>query len=409
MMKGRTGRWGWWLRVAGAACLTLFGFDVPMFGVAMIPVSLVLIAGGTAWLVRLLVRPAPGESEAPARRKQVALSVGTSVLMLVVLLAITTTVRFRRDEDRHRPAWQGGPMASQIFDPELGWSPYGPPDVVGQRLQRVDPARPRVLLMGDSILYGPYLRDEEQVGAYLEPLLPGYQVLNASVSGYSIDQYLLMLERIVPVVKPELIVVGIFTGNDYQITSREFAFGNHKPLLRLAGDKLVRADVAGDCVDRLSRSVLMRVVWQSRELAADTIESICRPARLTRSEADRSIAAMFKAIDALAKEHGAAVLHVLLPVDSEYQTSTLDRYLYVSRHYDLWRMLVEGGHLRFDFSEDLFRGGDPHSELFMEDHAHLFPPGHELLARALHREITRRKLLPETPPPPPPPPPPPAP
>jgi lysophospholipase L1-like esterase len=362
--------------------------------VAMLPVALILILAGTSWLVRLLIRPAPGEAEVPPRRKQIALLVSTSIVMLVLLLAITTTVRISIGDDRHRPAWQpGGPLASQMFDPDLGWAPFGPPDVVGQRLQRVDPSRPHVLLIGDSIVYGLYLRDEEQVGARLEALLPGYQVLNAAVSGYAIDQYLLMLQRVVPVVKPKLIIVGVFTGNDFQITSREFGYGNHKPLLVPDGDRLVRADVAGPCIDRLSRSLLMRVLWQNRELAAGTIESICGPRKLTRAEAERSIASMFDAIDALAAEHGARVLYALLPVDSEYNANALDRYLYVSRHYDLWRLLGDKPRARFDFSMDLFKGGAPQPGLFQEDHAHLWAPGHELMARAFHREIDAHHLL----------------
>lgn len=400
MLGVRSRRWGWRLQVLVAALVTLAGFDVPMLGVAMVPLALAVIAAGTVWLLRLLVRPAPGESETPARRKQIALLTGTSILMLLLLLGITTSVHLGGPTLQHRPAWQpGAPMSPQMYDPELGWSTFAPPDVVGQRLERVDPTRPHVLLMGDSIVYGYGVGDDEHVGRKLEALMPGYQVLNASVSGYSIDQYMLMLQRVVPVVKPRLIVVGIFTGNDFQITSREFSWGNHKPVLRAEGGKLVRADVGGPCIDRLSRSVLMRVLWENREVAADTIESICRPIRLTRGEAERSITLMFDTIDALAAEHGARVLYALLPVDSEYHAhdSSRDRYLYISRHFDLWRLLGEKAgeppRERFDFATDLFRGGELRPELFLPDHAHLRPAGHELLARALLREIESRKLL----------------
>ncbi len=389
-------RWLWRAKLAGAAGVALLGFDVPFLGVVMVPVALGLVASGTGLLVRLLVRPAPGESEVPKRRKQVALLLSTSVLMLVLLLGLTTTMRLGTGVGtRPRgPFPAGAPMSPSMADPDLGWAPFCPPDVVGQRLQRVDPSRPRVLLMGDSIVFGYRVSDEEQVGHPLEALLPGHQVLNASVSGYSIDQYLLTLERVVPVVKPKLLILGIFTGNDFQISSREFSWGNHKPVLRAEGDKLVRADVGGPCIDRLSRSILFRALWRDRELAASTIEAICRPTHLARGEAERAIGAMFDAIDRLAAESGARVLHVLLPVDSEYNTYARDRYLYVSRHLDLWRLLGQRPRERFDFSEDLFRGGDPHAELFFEDHAHLRPPGHELLARALLREIDARGLLP---------------
>ncbi|MBK8257211.1 MAG: SGNH/GDSL hydrolase family protein [Polyangiaceae bacterium] len=388
------GKWGYRMRLTAASVVIFMGFDAPLFGYWMLPAAFFLIVTGTTWVIRLLILPAPGETEVPPRRRQIALLVGTSVLMLVILLGMSTTVRFRLEDHRYRPPWQGGPMASQIYDPELGWSPYGPPDVIGQRLERVDLSRERVLLMGDSIFFGPSLTDEEQVGKRLEARLAGYQVINASVSGYSIDQYWLTLKKILPIVKPRVLVVGIFTGNDFQISSREMGFGNHKPLLRWDGEKLVRADVAGPCIDRLSRSILMRVLWQNRELAASTIASICRPATLSRSEAEKSISAMFAAIDALAAEVGSRVLYMLLPVDGELQTMALDRYLYLSRHFDLYQLLVQGKHEWVDFSAELFKSGNARSPLFLEDHAHFGPAGHDLMAEVIHREIQARKMLP---------------
>lgn len=389
------GRGGWRARLVAATVLVLGGVALPFRGGQLAPIALVLVVGGTAWLLFLLARPAPGETEAPLRRKQIALSIGTTMLMLVVLVVVGLSVRVRSSSDADaREGWREGRKPSpQMADPELGWSPDAPPDVVGQRLERVDPKRPRVLLMGDSIVYGYGVSDDQHVGRKLEQLLPGHQVLNGAVSGYSIDQYLLLLRRYVPATKPRLIVVGLFTGNDFQMTAREFGWGNTKPVLRVRDGVLVHTEVAAACIRQLSRSVLMQQLWRSRDLAEQTIQSICKPTRLGRTETEQSIAAMFDAMDRLATENGARILYVLLPVDSELEPYDPDRFLYVSRHPDLWRLLGEHPRERYDFAVDLFaKGADPRG-LFQSDHAHLIPEGHVKLAAALAREIDARGLL----------------
>lgn len=386
-------RWWWRGKVAAAAALTALGLDAPVLDAALVPVALAVVVGGTAWLVRLLVRPAPGETEAPLRRKQVALSVAVSVALLVALVAVGTAVRMR-PERLERRAWRpGAPMVDQMLDPELGWAPFAPPDVVGQRLQRVDPRRPRVLLLGDSVMYSYGVRDEDEVGRPLEALLPGWQVLNGSVSGYSVDQYVLMARRVLPVVRPRVLVVGLFGGNDYQVTTREFSWGNHKPLLEVRGGRLVRADVAGPCTDRLSRSLLFRLLWLDRDLAARTIRSACRPRVLGWTAVERTLGAAFDEIDALAARHGARVLYVMLPVMGEFQVYDGRRYLYLSRHRDLWRLLGARPRERYEFGADLFRGGRDARERYQPDHGHLTAEGYRFLAGCLRRELDARGML----------------
>ncbi len=391
---GDARRWAWRAKLVAAALLALLGLDVPLLGARTAPLALLLLTAGTGWLLALLARPAPGEAAAPLRRKQIALAVGTSVVMLVLVLLVGVTVRGRSPAAEARAPWhEGARAAPQMSDPELGWSPYGPPDVIGQRLERVDPTRPHVLLMGDSIVFGYGVGADQHVGRELERRVPGYQVLNGAVSGYSIDQYLLLLRRYVPVVRPRLIIVGVFTGNDFQISAREFGWGNSKPMLRLERGELVRADVASACIGRLTRSILFRQLWRSRELASASIEALCRPAHLARGEAERTIAAIFDAIDELARANGARVLYALLPVDSELEPYDTDRFLYVSRHPDLWRLLGERPRERWDFAGDLFAHGADPRPLFQGDHAHLLPEGHRRLAAALAREIHARGLL----------------
>ena len=56
---------------------------------------------------------------------------------------------------------------------------------VRERLEAhaADPSRPQILLIGDSIVYGMGLKDDETMSAELQRLRPGHRVLNGAVSG----------------------------------------------------------------------------------------------------------------------------------------------------------------------------------------------------------------------------------
>lgn len=65
-----------------------------------------------------------------------------------------------------------------------------------------------VLAVGDSFTFGDQVNDHETWPARLETML-GRPVLNAGVFGYGMDQIVLRAERIVPIHRPEFVVVGL--------------------------------------------------------------------------------------------------------------------------------------------------------------------------------------------------------
>lgn len=98
----------------------------------------------------------------------------------------------------------------------------------------------RVVVYGDSFVSAEYTPEADSYVAQLERSLNervnATAVLNAGVTGYGVDQEILRMEDDIPRLKPELVVVAIYAGND---------FGD---LLR---DKLFRLDAAG----QLTRNV----------------------------------------------------------------------------------------------------------------------------------------------------------
>ncbi|MFO0756095.1 MAG: SGNH/GDSL hydrolase family protein [Byssovorax sp.] len=382
-----------WAKLALAIAMVALGFDLfhprtPLlrFG----PPLLLLI--GLFWAVSLIFLA--GLPEGAARTQRFKSAAATLIAVVAVVLG-ATLIRLGPSVSLQRlNAGLGDGLSAQSADPELGWAPMGK-GRVGQHLDTIDPAREHVLLMGDSVLYGWGIGETEHVGRRLGEKMPRYQVLNASVSGYSIDQYYLYLKRISPEVRPKQIVVGIFTGNDYQITGREFSWGTSKPLFTVQNGELVRSNEGASCIDDLSQSLLFRTLWRSRETAMGMIESFCKPRQLRRSEVEAVIAKLFDGIEAIGKEYGNRPLFVLLPVRDEYNLFDRERFLYGSKYRDLRRLLVEGKH---DMLEPLpavqLENARVKEGLYLEDHAHFTARGHEILAEEIAKELAKRGLVP---------------
>lgn len=385
-------RRAWWrIRAALALLPIIVALDLPFTASPLLLLgSVLLVLASVTAFASVMLRPAPGESVVPDRRKRITLVVAATSLSLVLGLVVLALLPARASREFGQVRFVAGrPMMAQGQDAELGWAPQVPPGVVGQRLDVVDPHRRRILFIGDSIVFGLHLQAEQTAVRLIESRLPGWQVLNGSVSGYSIDQYAIYLRRVIAEARPELVVIGVFTGNDFQITGREFSWGTSKPLFALDGDRLVRANRGAACIERLNRSFLVRLLWQNRALAQTGIETICRPRLLQPHEQERVVARLFDDIDDTARRAGVPVLWTLLPVGFEYSAHSPVRFLYTTRHRTLLRLLGERPREVVDFAIDVAQQPDI-AGLYFEDNAHLRPGGQRLLADVLYHAITTR-------------------
>ena len=78
----------------------------------------------------------------------------------------------------------------------------------------------RVLVYGDSFIEGYYARTEETFAEQLQGGLARktgkrIEVVNAGVAGYGPDQELRRMEEELPTLKPNLVIVALFAGNDF--------------------------------------------------------------------------------------------------------------------------------------------------------------------------------------------------
>jgi hypothetical protein len=130
------------------------------------------------------------------------------------------------------------------YDDTLGWSltacnsPRYNVDANGFRRTPTasSVAEPPILASGSSFTLGEEVADGESWPAYLQNL-SGRKVVNAAVSGYSLDQSVLRTEKVAPQVKPLFVVMG-FTPGDIRRSEVKMAWSREKPYFAVTDGRL---------------------------------------------------------------------------------------------------------------------------------------------------------------------------
>jgi hypothetical protein len=96
--------------------------------------------------------------------------------------------------------------------------------------------RPRVLHLGDSMIFGHGVDRADVTTTWLDRLRPDVRNVNLGVSGSGPDVHLLLLRRWVDVVKPSLVVHHLFIGNDVDDIDGDYGVCDGGPLLDYGAD-----------------------------------------------------------------------------------------------------------------------------------------------------------------------------
>jgi lysophospholipase L1-like esterase len=170
-------------------------------------------------------------------RRLLAVSLGAAAALATAEVAYRGT-RVRHLSPTTHPAYVR-------HDPELGWA-YRPGARARHRSAEFDveiainrqgfrgpdwpprDARPLVLLLGDSIVFGWGVEEAEGLCGWLRTRHPEWDVRGAGVSGYAPDQQLLLLRHLRTELRPDIVVCVSCSNDGYEAAS-DFVYGLHKP------------------------------------------------------------------------------------------------------------------------------------------------------------------------------------
>jgi GDSL-like Lipase/Acylhydrolase family len=215
------------------------------------------------------------------------------------------------------------------YDAELGWVPtpnstsivttartiHARHNSLGFRDIEFKPdGRPVMLFVGDSFVWGVDAEAGERFTDILRDKLPGFQTVNAGVSGYGTDQEYLWLQRIWASVRPSVVVLFFCTDNDRLDNTSNLRYDRYrKPYFVTGADgSLV---LKGQPVPRslqlmIKDTWLVRHVWLAR-VAALAYAEISSPGFSLPDPTERLISSIHDFVSA----HDAKLLVAMQSTD----------------------------------------------------------------------------------------------
>lgn len=212
------------------------------------------------------------------RARETLKSFGVSLAIALVTLAALEIVLRIADFRELREALTERSLAYD-YDSELGWMPepgfsgrietfrttHYAHNSLGLRDEEFKPdARPTILFLGDSFVWGLDSEADERFSDLLKPRIPDYRIMAAGVSGFGTDQEYLLLQRLWPKVRPAVVVLIFCADNDRLDNSTNRRYDNYyKPYFMTQADGSVI--LAGQPVPR-SHLLHYRDHWLVRNL-----------------------------------------------------------------------------------------------------------------------------------------------
>jgi hypothetical protein len=209
----------------------------------------------------------PDSTNPPVRSRCFKGKIGVllaSAVISVVLCELALRIFFRDEKS----AVSDPANLNYRYDPQLGWFPRSNSTtrVTASRTvtaihnrdglrgpERVEGNQPAVVFLGDSLVWGFDVEENERFTEKLQARHPEWTVYNFGVSGYGTDQEYLLLQRYFENYHPALVFLIICGDNDNEDNAWNFRGGCYKPYYTLEGGHL---KVNGVPVARSARTFL---------------------------------------------------------------------------------------------------------------------------------------------------------
>ena len=208
------------------------------------------------------------------------------------------------------------------YDAELGWAPipnsssmvttartiHAQHNSLGFRdIEFERDARPTMLFIGDSFVWGVDAEASERFTDLLRSRLSNTAIVNAGVSGYGTDQEYLLLQRIWPTFRPAVVVLLFCTANDRLDNGTNIRYdGYQKPYFATATDGTLVLRGQPVPISRqlyIKQDWLVRHLWLARVVAFAYVE-IRHPQLYVPDPTERIVSKIREFVEA----HGARLI-----------------------------------------------------------------------------------------------------
>ena len=283
--------------------------------------------------------------------------------------------------------WSNSPGADGVFDhPHFRISVHINAKGLRDRDYPYDrnPGTRRILVVGDSFVWGYGVEQPQTFPKVLEGRLPGVEVINAGVAGYGTDQELLWLRSEGVRYRPDLVILEM-CGNDDDENNSDLVYNvYHKPRFKQTGTGELA--LTGVPVPKPSRALRLKhwifthsaLVFQ---LKAGLIDRFRNPRKAAPVEGLGLTLDLVDAIGRVARDAGARLVVVTTSRYAPTPAFPYDR---------LVAALRQRGILTLDI--DHAPGYEAGTMLIPGD-AHWNPAGHQFVARQILAIIDEHHLL----------------
>jgi hypothetical protein len=226
-------------------------------------------------------------------------------------------------------------------------------------------SRTRVLVIGDSLVFGEGVEERERFTDVLETMEPAWRVDNLGMTGYGPDLMLMALERVGLSVNPDVVVFVMYTDDFRRVHPYYAGMGFKIPRFKIKRGELIKTPYPElNALDRMHIfQTLYRVYWKYSDAQWELSQAIL----------DRFLK--------LGKSHKFAPAIIFLPGIADTKNDKRRRY---------WlRDYTQNKQTPFlDLSDPIHNAGV--NRVFIPKNHHLNPEGHRIVARELERFLVQR-------------------
>jgi hypothetical protein len=173
----------------------------------------------------------------------------------------------------------------------------------------------RILVVGDSFIFGEDVSDNETLPHYLQQMLPHSEVLNFGVHGYGHDQMLLYLKEEGVKYNPDVVIVGVIYGDMKRnlMKFRDYA----KPKFELVNKELKLTNVPVP----LPESFLEKEFYRSKfyDLLIILYHKVMLHLGIEQKRAEEVTTAILDEMSKTIKDIGAVPVFAYLPYNREME------------------------------------------------------------------------------------------